>query len=1126
MRTWIGVALLAGSWPLGAGLYCPINGWAWAICVLAGIALLGDGVPRLPARQLPARRREMVIAWLLVLPAAWYAPWPLRAAPLAIAVGLALRLLPIPRRWPGRLGRGAVSAGLVLLAQVMATALYTARCARSHELPWPCQQLLTGIARFLGVEATTDAGGSAVVMHSLRQVHGLGATWELLLDPATVCFLVGGIVVLTLQVRSQRPGGRWTAWIARLRRFALVFAAWLPVRAGLMMSLYLHRAARFDPQQPLHVMNVFLSPWVSLLLLIPPLLAAWWLVCPPVGDRQRRQEPTPEEGSRARCSRSRQTLDAKGRDAKGSPAKFWRIRLQEFAPALLAALGVGLITAAVQFDPVGTPQQGRVMFVERHSQWEPTTPPYDTRRFGHDASYNYGAIYAYCGQYFETSRLLESDRIDAAKLAECDVLVIKTPTARYTEAEVRAVLDFVEAGGGLLLIGEHTNFEKSGAYLNDLARHLGFTFRHDLLLGVDSPYDQLYRAPAVPHPVVQHVPPMDFAVSCSIDPGNSRGRAVIRGTGLWSLPVDYEPDNYFPMPQHQPEMRFGAFIELWSTRHGNGRVLAFGDSTIFSNFCTFQPGKAELMRGMLDWLNHRDTVGDPRPWLVLLGLLPVGAALWMMRRRERGYFMLIAAGLCGWVAVSIAVAAHGRFWMPAPDRVRPSVEVVVDRTASDVPLSKGAHIRGTGTGERERETRGIGYGLFEQWISRTGCITRRGCGDEAFSGDVLVVICPDRPVSGDYLRQVDEFVRHGGKLLVIDAPQNRQSTANTLLREFALSVDHGRAPSGTLTFHGADGWPGLDVPEACEVGGGRAFAHLDASTPVGTVVEHGDGLVVALGIGSLFDDAGMGYVRTRSAWIVQPHAEMLLERNTYVRYNVQFALFEALIAAESADAFRPSPFYSGRVAVDRSVSDVSLSAVDQDAETFEGFEAWIPRQGYSTSRYAGEESIPGDALLVLYPSLPVNDVTRDRLVKFVAGGGKLLVVDSPGNRDSTAHELLVPFELAIDQQRSHSGTWTIRDDEDDPWVALPVEAAWAIEGGQPFASLDEGTPIGTIARHGNGTVMVIGFGSELNDAAILTARQEADPLVTLLPFDLQTAILRCLMTDQPLSSCLPSLGER
>jgi hypothetical protein len=147
-------------------------------------------------------------------------------------------------------------------------------------------------------------------------------------------------------------------------------------------------------------------------------------------------------------------------------------------------------------------------------------------------------------------------------------------------------------------------------------------YRYDLLFGMDLPYDDFYAPPALaPHPILQRVPPFDFAVSCSIAPGWSAGRAAITGTGLWSLGPDYNAE--FPRPEQRPEMRYGAFIQLWAARHGQGRVAAFSDSTIFSNFCAFEPGKSEMMLGLLTWLNQRNGKGgDPRGWLWLAAVAP------------------------------------------------------------------------------------------------------------------------------------------------------------------------------------------------------------------------------------------------------------------------------------------------------------------------------------------------------------------------------------------------------------------------------------------------------------------------------------------------------------------------
>ncbi|GAG09594.1 unnamed protein product, partial [marine sediment metagenome] len=273
------VALLAGSWLLGLDYFSPASPWAWLAAVGAAVVLLGTTLkPTMLADEDASkenrRRRSLeTAALLLFLPAVWFASWPYRAAPLLIILGLAIRLLPLRKRWTDCLAYGTVTAGVVMLVQALATELYTLHTAWSHELPWPLPDLLAGIATLLGIDASAD--GSTVVMHSMRQVHRLGATWDLLLDPATFLFLVGGLTVLAVTVCSKTPGGRrWSAWIHGFRTLTLIILAWLPLRAGLMMSLYVHRVLRADPDSPLHVMNHFFSPWMLMGLLVVPVLLA------------------------------------------------------------------------------------------------------------------------------------------------------------------------------------------------------------------------------------------------------------------------------------------------------------------------------------------------------------------------------------------------------------------------------------------------------------------------------------------------------------------------------------------------------------------------------------------------------------------------------------------------------------------------------------------------------------------------------------------------------------------------------------------------------------------------------------------------------------------------------------
>ncbi len=242
---------------------------------------------------------------------------------------------------------------------------------------------------------------------------------------------------------------------------------------------------------------------------------------------------------------------------------------------------------------------------------------------------------------------------------------------------------------------------------------------------------------------------------------------VIRSGGLWNLPPAYHESNYHPQAEYRPYMQFGAWCQMWSTSRGQGRVLAFADSTLFSNFCVFQPGKAELLRGMLDWLNHRSVLDRRAARLGLVLPLGLFAALllawgvWMGRTLGGGWMLMVALGYAGWAAAAGVTIADHRCGLPVPEVQRAEPHVVIDRTVSQVPLFTGAFAD---------DKEGLGYGLFEQWIPRIGNWTSRRTGSEAFTGEAIVIVCPTRSVTAEYQQRLLEFVARGGRVLVLDSP--------------------------------------------------------------------------------------------------------------------------------------------------------------------------------------------------------------------------------------------------------------------------------------------------------------------------------------------------------------------
>lgn len=485
---WLGAALLGASWLPGLGYYQPASTAAWVMLIVGGVLLMCGAITRSPGRI------ETAVAVILTLPMLWLAPWTYKIAPLLMIVGATALAFEPPKKWLRDLAGGILTAGVVLLVQSLAIMAYESFTARSHELPLPVAQFLGAIAQLLGsdaaVTANTPAGGGGVdiALRTMRKDHHLGATWELLVDPPTLAFFAAGVSLVLLRLWNGRATDtKRAAW--NILTLAICVLIWLPVRAGVLMALVLHRALRTDFDAPLKVMDAFYSPWVLLLLLLPLALLVWRFV--PLTQSAGDEPPI----------------------ANSTPPR-WRLIL----PPALAGLAIFSFTFAVCYDPIGTRKpRGRIIVDEYHTRWEPTQIPFDTNVYGHDSGYNYAAIYDYSSRFYDVSRLLApgvlDDRdpratemmkasdnrlgtgltspatrpgvqapnasatpaIDDRLLDNCDIFILKCPTVRLYPDEIESLRKFVQNGGGLLLIGEHTDVFGLSTNINDVARPFGFS---------------------------------------------------------------------------------------------------------------------------------------------------------------------------------------------------------------------------------------------------------------------------------------------------------------------------------------------------------------------------------------------------------------------------------------------------------------------------------------------------------------------------------------------------------------------------------------------------------------------------------------------------------------------------
>ena len=295
-------------------------------------------------------------------------------------------------------------------------------------------------------------------------------------------------------------------------------------------------------------------------------------------------------------------------------------------------LAVVILLALVVYEPDGREKSGKILINTYHTRWSRTDRPYDKAWYGPASGYNYACLKRFFGEFHEVEELRE--RITPEHLADASVLMIYDPDVAFTPKEKQAILAFVARGGGLFLVGDHTNVFGSTSHLNPLCRPMGFIFRDDVMFDLDTDFFQLYDLPLFPSPLLQGIPFFKFRGPASIRATSCSARTTFRLGNAKSLRAIYSVNNFYPPPHDNPKMRVGDFAAGITTHYGRGRVVAFADSTIFSNFEMFYPGKYEYLLNVVNWLNRADgpLTGPVKRTASVCLLLGLGLLLYKAKR--------------------------------------------------------------------------------------------------------------------------------------------------------------------------------------------------------------------------------------------------------------------------------------------------------------------------------------------------------------------------------------------------------------------------------------------------------------------------------------------------------------
>ena len=793
---WSGLYLVACGWQFLLPLLSPphyVLGSALVVmgAVVNGIALL-DSPGHLSRQEMVAYGVGAALATLL-------APLPGRLGGLLLLAGVTLLWFRPAEARRGGFARGVLLTGIMQVALSLCTPVLWSVASVFHQMGFVAP--IVGEAfKFFGYEAHGEAG--SVFVQGAYGIQEYTVSTEyfgwMFLMPA----MIGALVWHILGPSGQRLRG-----LLMFPGAALVYAL---VRYIFLGLLYLDL-----PAFPL-----FWSPWMLCISFLPLFLflSIW---------------PAASQWA---------AVAADAAPSANLPRR-WALGMVASALAMLCLVG------GWGWEDPGRTKTGRLIIDEGHSAWEKTNRPYDTEWYGEESGYNYYCLAQFLGYYYQVRH--NSAKITDTVLADCDILVLKTPTSAFAPEEIDAVERFVRRGGGLLLIGDHTNVFGMSTYLNGIARRFGLHYNYDATYDLPTGGLSLYERPRLlAHPIVQWLPPFLFGTSCTLDV--PPGAAIpMQGYALRVAGHDYAATSFFTKKTDGPHIGFGLFPQLGAVKCQRGRVAAFTDSTVFSNFWMFMPGKPELLLGCTEWLNRENRYAPRSVILFGLGLLLAIGAGFGLRGRER-FPYLFAAGSAGFFAGVYLTGAANRaaYPQPAARSCYPTICFEQQYSRFDLPADELIH-----PPNRDFHTLYV-------WVERLGYVPRV-CAklEQAMKeGRGLVMLNPAGTLPQRTVDSLNEYVQQGGVLYVFDSPTNGASAASQILGSFGLGLRYSGLTNQSV-FNAAGEQVAADRAVGLTFGGeGKLFTAQRQATLATARV--GNGAVVFSGDAELFANSSLGTTST------------------------------------------------------------------------------------------------------------------------------------------------------------------------------------------------------------------------------------------------------------------------
>jgi len=227
-------------------------------------------------------------------------------------------------------------------------------------------------------------------------------------------------------------------------------------------------------------------------------------------------------------------------------------------------------------------------------------------RYGKEAAGMFGMLPEYLNES-RYSVILYNSTITNEVLRDVDIFVVINLNKSFSNDEHKAIWKFVENGGSLLVLGDHTDIAGIMHPLNDLLSPVSIRFRFDSGLPVGDRWIDCIEI--LNHPLgngIENEYQIEISVGATL---NVSGDAfpIIIGKYGFSDHGNYLNSEMANLGDYvnNPGEQLGDVILAAGAFYGKGKVLVFGDTSSFQNLAI--PYSYRLVHNVFIWLSSEDT---------------------------------------------------------------------------------------------------------------------------------------------------------------------------------------------------------------------------------------------------------------------------------------------------------------------------------------------------------------------------------------------------------------------------------------------------------------------------------------------------------------------------------------